>query len=158
MAGITRGFEGKGYEENAEVLEWTYEDDAAGGAQDVLMIARDKTNAGILLANNPPIKNASCLACSIKNNSGAPITWTVAPHWRGTNDPDIKIPTPADGFALAVGDGRAVDQAFSNTLGANEEQSCVIDCTKTPRGIFPVIEPTKQNINISLLVRVVRKQ
>lgn len=158
MADITRGFRGNGYDEHAEVLEWTYEDMAAGGAKDVLMAPLGMYNVGLLISGQAPIQGATCLVCSIKNNSGAPITWTTAPYWRGTNNPDIKIPNSDDGFALAIGDGRAVDQAFPDTIADGEEQSCVIDCSKIPRGIFPVIEPTKQNINISLLMRVVRKQ
>lgn len=158
MVDVTRGFEGKGYDEKAEVLEWTYQDTAAGGVKDVLMPPMGMYNVGLLLSDKIPIQGAAHLVCSIKNNSATPVAWTVAPYWRGTNDPDIKVPTSADGFALSIGDGRAVDQAFTGALGANEEQSCVIDCSKIPRGIFPVIEPTKQNIDISLLVRVARKQ
>lgn len=158
MAGITRGFGGKGYDEKAEVLEWTYEDTAAGGAKDTLMPTMGMYDVGLLLSGKVPIQGATHLICSIKNNSGVPVTWTTAPYWRGTNDPDIKVPNSDNGFALPVGDGRAVDQAFPDTIADGEEQSCVVDCSKIPRGIFPVIEPTKQNINISLLVRVVRKQ
>lgn len=168
MADITREFKARENQSDDGVLELLYEDIAAGGAKDVLMVAQpahSAKEAEELIARPvgstglfTPAPGCTHIVCSLKNRNGTPITWTTAPYWRGTNDPDIKIPTPMDGFALAIGDGRAVDQAFGDTLGVNEEQSCVIDCSKIPHGIFPVIEPTKQNINISLLMRVVRKQ
>lgn len=148
--GVTRTFlGGSGKDDGEEILIWTYTDDAAGGAKDLLIESKAQDgNTGFII----PGKSTQ-LICALKNTDGDPITWEDPPKWKGSNDPDLVNPTISDGFNLTIGDGKVVDQAFTGSLTAGEEQCTIIDCAKAPRIIWMQFDPPAQNLDLSLFVR-----
>jgi len=131
-----------------DIPGWTYLDDDGLGVVNVLLPATGRPKLGIYI----PTQSTGRIVCSLKNNDRA-ITWAVPPTWKGTNDPAITMPEPTDGYPLLIGNGCTVDQAYGDSMEVGEEQGCVIDCSKIPRGIFLVVSPTLEKFNVSLLIR-----
>jgi len=159
--GVTRIFNGTAidasgnqvYDAASELLHWKYDDNAAGGANDVLIASRTGDGSAGLINTAGLIG----LVVTLKNLDATGVTWESIPKFRGSNDPLLVTPTVTTGFDLDIGDNKAVDKAFGTALATGEEQEVVIDCSKAPNCIFLIADPPAQNIDLDIFVRALRK-